>query len=205
MDILFTAPPNSLLFLYKAVYLSFVISRTCLWFVIARVSQISIPLPFPNKLIFAGKRTGYIIFKVDNTDNSKSPLAFLITLKHNMSKIKTPIPCVYAPPLSQNLPHFSKQQPYFSSRKSQKNLESSMTPFFLSQSTSPNPTCSTFKIYSESNYPLPPSLLLPALKPPLLLTCISLLLVSQCHSCSPYSLLSNSAARTIRKKVSSII
>lgn len=37
---LLTAPPNSFLFLYKVIYLSSVISRTCLWFAIAWVSQI---------------------------------------------------------------------------------------------------------------------------------------------------------------------
>lgn len=58
---LLTAPPNSCLFLYNITYLSFVISKTCLWFAIAWVSQISIPLPFPNKLILAGKITGYFL------------------------------------------------------------------------------------------------------------------------------------------------
>lgn len=56
-------PLNSLPFLYKMIF-SFVL-QTCPWFTIVCKPKIAI-LSFPNKFIFAGKITGYFIFKVDS-------------------------------------------------------------------------------------------------------------------------------------------
>lgn len=56
------APSNFLFFSVKGQLFSFVL-RACLWFTIACLSQIAIPLLFPNKLDFAGWITYLFLLK----------------------------------------------------------------------------------------------------------------------------------------------